>query len=54
MESKNLNELSKVRAVNTENKLVVARGEGAGRLGTTGEGEQEIQAPSLEVSKSQE
>ena len=44
---------SRIRTVNAENKLVVARGEAVGRLGKMCEGERELQASSYGISKSQ-
>ena len=40
---------SKIRPLNTENKLMVPRGEGGGRLGKTGRGGWEIQASSYGI-----
>ena len=43
---------SRTRPVNTENKLMVAKGEAGGERHKTGEGEWEIQASSHGMSKS--
>ena len=45
---------TRIRPVNTENKLTVARGVGCRVLGKMGEGEKEVQASSCGRSKSQE
>ena len=45
---------SRIRPVNAENRLVVARGKGGRRMGKMGEGDWEILASSYGMSKSQE
>ena len=40
----------RIRAINTENKLMVAREEGAGGVGKTGEGEWETQVSSYAMN----
>lgn len=43
---------SRIRPVSTENKSLVARGEGGGRLDKMGEGEWKTQTSNYEMSKS--
>ena len=45
---------SRIRTINIENKLMVARGERVEGLGTMSEREREIQSSSYGMSKSQE
>ena len=45
---------SRIRPINTENKLMVARGKMGLGLGKMGEGEQEIQASSSGMNESQD
>ena len=40
------NKKTETRPTNTENKLVVARGEGGGKTGKIGEGDEEVQTSS--------
>ena len=44
----------KIRPINTEDKLMVARGEGYGGMGKMGEGKWEIHASSYRMNKLQE
>ena len=41
---------SRTRVINIENKLMIARGEGSGRMGKMSEGEWEIQASSCGIN----
>ena len=45
---------SRIRTINTENKLMVARRDSGTEMGKMGEGQWEIQASSYGMSKSQE
>ena len=40
----------KTRGKNTENKLVVTRGDGGGRTGKIGEGDEEVQTSSYKIN----
>ena len=52
--NKQRNKKSIIRPINTENRLMVARGERGGRIGKMGAGELETQASSYGMNKSQE
>ena len=45
---------SRNRSINTENKLMVASGDGSGGMGKIDKGEWEIQPSSYGINKSQE
>ena len=43
----------KIISINTENKLMIERGEEDGKMGKMGKGDQELQASNYGVNKSQ-